>query len=199
MNTPPEPIGLVWGVENIGRAIGLTPRQTEHEIRQNRLPVAWQGRRIFAFSTELKAHFEKLRREASQAPFAKPKPEPEPEPEPDDQLARRRYLELSRAHRATIPGPRAPGRGWKVERRSPTPDTSISAAAEAREKKITAEYRAARECLDRVDGKCRSIVGAVLEGAISDERSLKPADLAIFKRGLAALTRHFAGEGDHAP
>ncbi|TNB48205.1 hypothetical protein FF124_07660 [Martelella lutilitoris] len=49
-----ETLDLIWGVEDIGKAIGRNYRQTYHMIKSGRLPVVKQlGERYFASRKEL--------------------------------------------------------------------------------------------------------------------------------------------------
>jgi hypothetical protein len=60
LNGAPENLDLIWGVAGIARVLGLTERQTEHQLSKGYLPVGKQGGRWVASRAGLKRHFGKI-------------------------------------------------------------------------------------------------------------------------------------------
>ncbi|MBB3745024.1 putative DNA-binding transcriptional regulator AlpA [Rhizobium sp. BK591] len=58
MSDNAEPLDLIWEVEEIGKVIGRTPRQTYHMINSGHLPMVKQvGGRYVASRSKLIAFF----------------------------------------------------------------------------------------------------------------------------------------------
>ncbi len=59
-NPQPLAIDLLWGVEDIAEAIGRTPRQTFHMLRNGRLPARRIGALWCASRAGLRRHFDSI-------------------------------------------------------------------------------------------------------------------------------------------
>jgi hypothetical protein len=54
---PPLSADLLWGVKPIARELGLTPRQTYHQLENGHLPAFKQSGKWVATRSALRRHF----------------------------------------------------------------------------------------------------------------------------------------------